>query len=666
MTENGKKGNTYNNLSGSLISSDDEWLLWDTSTANFKNVLSSEILNYLDRNYQGVNGRPLATAYRQWVASPVAGDQSSLALIGGIAWCVNQIGTSNALLTLPAGTYSFASNYTIPSNVCILPMPGCSIRPASGVAVTVNALSSSVGPYQWIDASLDGSVVFGTGAIGRVFPEWWGAIADGTTDCTVALQSALDSWGVALEKGGEVKLSSGTYATKLLHMRGRRSLRGNGKRTTILKLLDGSDDNLISFDDAYCVWVRMSDFTLDGNASNQTSGSNSCGLYMYRSSIGSSGDYDGHYFIENVETRNFLSSGIYLTGYTADAFFHGIESNNNLQHGITLAGGHDSHWVNCQSGSNQWSGFYLSNAVGNHFMGCKAFLNGQKANGIANWNGVAKDPGWAFRASTVGRQNTNTLVGCSSQENYGHGFYLYGAQNETLTGCVADGNSITAAFPAAGSATYDGFNLSGCSNITISGALADDFRRRTDPLARNQRYGAYIPNTNNNINIDIQVVRHDADYYCYYGATSTTDNNIRVNGTTIDSNEPITAWVPILPVNQNEISFAWQNPNTYDIIVVRVLVEIRTAAGAAATLDVGRATDSSGTGLQNFFLDGADISITGTLNSMSEIQNGTAAVGLCPSVNAKGGTSDYVVGKVMDANATSLSGYAYITYQRRR
>jgi hypothetical protein len=54
-----------------------------------------------------------------------------------------------------------------------------------------------------------GSVVFSTGM--TVYPEWWGAVSDGTTDCRSSLQAAI---ACALVNGGTVKLSSGKYLVK--------------------------------------------------------------------------------------------------------------------------------------------------------------------------------------------------------------------------------------------------------------------------------------------------------------------------------------------------------------------------------------------------------------------------------------------------------------------
>lgn len=276
-TETGKKGNAYNNLTGSLISSDDEWLLWDTSAANFKNVLSSELLNYLDRNYQGVNGRPLATAYRQWVASPVSGDQSSIALVGGVAWCVNQIGANNALLILPAGTYSFPSDYTIPSNVCILPMPGCRIAPASGVDVVIGKLSGTPGPFQWIDISGGGTVAFAEGAASEVWVDWFG-VEPGAGVVQAALDSLPDiggavrcsartltfcsgvslpigdidlEWrGTVIQSGADdidiIKFSKGSGNANRQKMHGNLEIRGNGHTGVTAILDDGGWQERIS------------------------------------------------------------------------------------------------------------------------------------------------------------------------------------------------------------------------------------------------------------------------------------------------------------------------------------------------------------------------------------------------------------------------------------
>lgn len=47
------------------------------------------------------------------------------------------------------------------------------------------------GLYQCFDGA--GTVTFGSGAVAEVYPEWWGAVANGATNYTATVQSALDS-----------------------------------------------------------------------------------------------------------------------------------------------------------------------------------------------------------------------------------------------------------------------------------------------------------------------------------------------------------------------------------------------------------------------------------------------------------------------------------------
>jgi hypothetical protein len=51
------------------------------------------------------------------------------------------------------------------------------------------------------------SVIFGTGAVEQVYPQWWGAVADGVTDCSAAITHAIYS----IRWGGKVKIPAGKY-----------------------------------------------------------------------------------------------------------------------------------------------------------------------------------------------------------------------------------------------------------------------------------------------------------------------------------------------------------------------------------------------------------------------------------------------------------------------
>jgi hypothetical protein len=70
---------------------------------------------------------------------------------------------------------------------------GATLQPANGVTVTIGGFTEPVGPFQWIDTSLGGAVVFAPGIIGHALPQWWGAIGDETVDGLVGLRAAIAS-----------------------------------------------------------------------------------------------------------------------------------------------------------------------------------------------------------------------------------------------------------------------------------------------------------------------------------------------------------------------------------------------------------------------------------------------------------------------------------------
>jgi|GEM_PF-4347601 hypothetical protein len=85
--------------------------------------------------------------------------------------------------------------YTIDDNVT-LTAPKISINPnipfaiATTKTLTING-TLDAGLYQIFSCTGTGKVVFGAGAVKEVYPEWWGAVGDGSTDDYTPCQAAL-------------------------------------------------------------------------------------------------------------------------------------------------------------------------------------------------------------------------------------------------------------------------------------------------------------------------------------------------------------------------------------------------------------------------------------------------------------------------------------------
>jgi len=109
----------------------------------------------------------------------------------------------------------------------------------------------------------------------------------------------------------------------------------------------------------------------------------------------------------------------------------------------------------------------------------------------------------------------------------------------------------------------------------------------------------------------------------------------------------------------NAMAFAWQNPEDKPIVVTRVMVDRTTAGGTATSvLDIGPATSATGTA--DTIIDGLDLNATGIADNIAdEGTNGTQRV---VKRDAKGGTNDYITGKILVEKCDNLVGYVYIEY----
>jgi hypothetical protein len=92
-------------------------------------------------------------------------------------------------LIFPKGTYNIATHTIIPDWITCTMQNGANFKYTNNTIFMVNG-NIKAQPYQIFDTSSVGTLT-GTPKVTEVYPEWFGAIADGTTDCATPINSAL-------------------------------------------------------------------------------------------------------------------------------------------------------------------------------------------------------------------------------------------------------------------------------------------------------------------------------------------------------------------------------------------------------------------------------------------------------------------------------------------
>ena len=110
---------------------------------------------------------------------------------------------------------------------------------------------------------------------------------------------------------------------------------------------------------------------------------------------------------------------------------------------------------------------------------------------------------------------------------------------------------------------------------------------------------------------------------------------------------------------ENAFAFAWQNPESVAVLVHRVLVDVTHIAGTAgALLDIGTAANA--TTHSDNLIDGLDIqAATGLFDNITD--KGSSGK-TRQRMDEKNGSTDYITGQILVANASALTGNVYIYY----
>jgi hypothetical protein len=129
------------------------------------------------------------------------------------ARCLSVAASTNTALVVD-GPMLLGTNTTIPKNVQLWFVGNGKIKPAANKTITVNG-AVRAGLLQIFDVSNSGALINGSFGGSEFYPEWWGAVGDGTTDDTPAF-TAFFAATFSSTRGGKAVVSGRTYKAQLV------------------------------------------------------------------------------------------------------------------------------------------------------------------------------------------------------------------------------------------------------------------------------------------------------------------------------------------------------------------------------------------------------------------------------------------------------------------
>ena len=254
----------------------------------------------------------------------------------------------------PATIYSDNGLTVIPSSQVTTDSDGQFYFYADNGRYTLSVVATGFAQEQFSDVSL-----FDQADAGIASVKDYGAVGNGTADDTAAIQAAIDA--VSAAGGGTLLFPEGTYIAAGLTIAASVYLQGSGERATTLKLKNSANTYLIA-DTRYVNNVLyssgpygISGMTLDGNKTNNTSGS--CLIIQTYAST-----------FRDLTIWNAPEHGVISTSVTANG--------SNILNTVP-----DNRFENCHFQYNKKCGFYgkdNNNILADQmFLGCTFFGNGQ-------------------------------------------------------------------------------------------------------------------------------------------------------------------------------------------------------------------------------------------------------------------------------------------------
>jgi hypothetical protein len=372
-------------------------------------------------------------------------------------------------------------NLTLTANQYLNPAPGNLINIASGATLTIYSPSNILSPPTQQIFTGAGTVAFTYP--GMVFPDWWGAIPDGSTACATAFQSASNSLPTATNFasaaiGGRIQMNGGRYkiSTGVTLKRGQVLAGLSREATQILSFVASSPFTYTDVGDNISDHIQCRDFAILQDASvTATSGAGIAlsgrvaganGINLVVENVVIKGTYDGIYGTEimigninNVDISSTVNHGIHIYGAASANASTAINFLNSYAHSCGADGFHIDQArytsiISCGSDSNTGCGYYIANSIAVNLESASAEQNTsynyhftEDGNVFAHIRGIAKASSSIdniYISGTYGVYGNLTLMGELEMGSGNTGYAIN--QAKTAGQIVCNGLYITGSY----------------------------------------------------------------------------------------------------------------------------------------------------------------------------------------------------------------------------
>lgn len=182
-----------------------------------ENQLADPAYSLLNADIQGITCRGCLTSYIDSSIQAYAGDGFvHLRKIYTEQDLIDAQALAFGVLAVIDGSFTLTANLVVSQALTFL---RGTIISTNGFTLTIDGTFGAQS-HQCFDTSGGGGVVFGDSSLKESLPEWFGAVGDGVTDSTVAIQAALNSCRAVRLSPGDYLVSGGITIPNYTKLRG--------------------------------------------------------------------------------------------------------------------------------------------------------------------------------------------------------------------------------------------------------------------------------------------------------------------------------------------------------------------------------------------------------------------------------------------------------------